>query len=350
MSRDNQSESEMIKILFLAANPKDTDALRLGEEIRQIKERLRLADLRDEFVVEQEWAVRVTDLQGHLLRHRPHIVHFSGHGSKSGQVVLEDQSGNSKPVRSDALKRLFATLKDNVRCVILNACYSEAQAKEIVESIDCVVGMTQAIPDESAILFAASFYQALGYGQNIQKAFDLGCMQIQLPGDGRAAGPALDDRPGHELGAGGATSHQDDIPKLKFAVGVDPATIYFSANSREASVVHPAGGTSTPAGPTEAILASASEAENPARHSSLTSLCAETEEFTERRNSRSRADADSHELSVPIRTDPSPLTAPSQPHIDLFLPNGCWIRVTRGFDEHTLRRLIAVAEQRSCLD
>ena len=72
----------MIKILFLAANPKDTNSLRLGEEVREIKERLRLAELRDEFVVEQEWAVRVTDLQGHLLHHQPHIVHFSGTGAK----------------------------------------------------------------------------------------------------------------------------------------------------------------------------------------------------------------------------------------------------------------------------
>jgi len=42
----------MIKILFLAANPKYTDRLRLDEDVRAIKERLRLADLRDPFVVE----------------------------------------------------------------------------------------------------------------------------------------------------------------------------------------------------------------------------------------------------------------------------------------------------------
>ena len=119
----------MIKILFLAANPRDTDSLRLGEEVRAIKERLRLADLRDQFVVEQEWAVRVTDLQGHLLHHQPHIVHLSGHGSRVGQIILEDQTGHSKPVPPEALKRLFATLKDNVRCVVLNACYLESQAQ-----------------------------------------------------------------------------------------------------------------------------------------------------------------------------------------------------------------------------
>src|SRR4051794_6478161 len=168
------SRAAMIKILFLSANPKDTDRVSLDEEVRAIRERLRMAVHGGQFAVEQEWAVRVADLQGHLLRHQPHIVHFSGHGSRAGEIILEDQAGNRQLVSPAALRRLFATLKDIVRCVVLNACYSESQARGIAESIDCVVGMSKAIGDESAIAFAASFYQALGYGRSIQTAFDLG--------------------------------------------------------------------------------------------------------------------------------------------------------------------------------
>lgn len=36
------------KILFLAVNPVDTERLRLDEEIRDIKNKIRLSDLRDE--------------------------------------------------------------------------------------------------------------------------------------------------------------------------------------------------------------------------------------------------------------------------------------------------------------
>ena len=85
----------MIKILFLAANPLDTNPLRLGEEAREIKERIQLSDLRNEFVFEQEHAVRVADLQRHLLHHQPHIVHFSGHGSTSGKIILENVQGRA---------------------------------------------------------------------------------------------------------------------------------------------------------------------------------------------------------------------------------------------------------------
>jgi hypothetical protein len=139
-----------------------------------------------------------------LLRHQPHIVHFSGHGSgsgatsssttgrnvtlvdssgntsqiNSGAIILEDNNGNSHPVSTKALSNLFALLKDNIRCVVLNACYSEDQAQAIAEHIDVVVGMSTAIGDEAAIVFATAFYQALGYGRSIKTAFDLGVTQL----------------------------------------------------------------------------------------------------------------------------------------------------------------------------
>ncbi len=169
-----------IKILFLAANPEDTVSLRIDKEVREIKQALLQTEFRDKFDLEQEWAVRVSDLQSHLLRHKPDIVHFSGHGSRANEIILEDDFGGSHKVSEQALSQLFAVLKDNIRCVVLNACYSEKQARAIAQHIDCVVGMSQAIGDEAAISFAVAFYQALGYGKNVQTAFELGCVQIHL--------------------------------------------------------------------------------------------------------------------------------------------------------------------------
>ncbi len=53
--------------------------------------------------------------------------------------------------------------------VCLNACYSEKQAHAIAQHIDCVVGMSDAVGDESAVSFSASFYQAL-LGAYVQTA------------------------------------------------------------------------------------------------------------------------------------------------------------------------------------
>ncbi|MCI0690630.1 CHAT domain-containing protein [candidate division KSB1 bacterium] len=179
--KDSQNQSSNpIKILFLAANPQDSVRLRLDEEIRGIKQVLLQAEFRDKFDIEQEWAVRVSDLQGHLLRHQPDIVHFSGHGSAASEIILEDKTGESQTVPTRALEQLFAVLKDNIRCVVLNACYSKKQAQAIAKHIDCVIGMSKAIGDEAAINFAVVFYQALGFGRNVQTAFDLGCVQIDM--------------------------------------------------------------------------------------------------------------------------------------------------------------------------
>jgi hypothetical protein len=193
-------KASKIVILFLAANPEGTDALRLGQEVRTIDERLRLARFRDRFELVQAHAVRVRDIGDALLRYQPHVVHFSGHGSADGNLIFEDETGEPKPVSPKALGATFQALKDNVRCVVLNACWSNQQASAVAKEIDCVVGMSRAISDEAAIDFAAGFYQALGYGRSVQVAFDLGRAQVGLEGLPEAATPRLRTKEGVDAG------------------------------------------------------------------------------------------------------------------------------------------------------
>ena len=122
------------KILILAANPKDTTRLRLDEEVREIKEGLRLAKKRDRFEIEQREAVRIRDLRRALLDCEPQIVHFSGHGEANG-IMVEDETGNSVLVEPEALAGLFDLFSDQVECVLLNACFSESQADAINKHI-----------------------------------------------------------------------------------------------------------------------------------------------------------------------------------------------------------------------
>lgn len=189
--------SPTLKILFFAANPKDTDQLRLDAEVRAIDQSIQLAEFRSRFDFEQHWAVRVEELQYFLMRHKPDVVHFSGHGSNSSELILEDQDGNTKSVPTSALTQLFTLLRDNIKCVVLNACYSEQQAAAIAQSIDCVVGMANSISDEAAIAFASSFYRALAFGKDIKTAFELGKNAINLEGlkqeeTPRLLAPAID--------------------------------------------------------------------------------------------------------------------------------------------------------------
>ena len=77
-----EKDSPVKKILILAANPTNTARLRLSEEVREIDKGLRLSENRAQFDIKQEWAVQLDDLRRALLRHKPHIVHFCGHGKE----------------------------------------------------------------------------------------------------------------------------------------------------------------------------------------------------------------------------------------------------------------------------
>ena len=184
--------SDKVKILFLAANPVDVvTRLRIDEEIREIGQKIRMGTLRDQLELVSEWAVRAGDLQAVLLRHKPDIVHFSGHCSPSSGIILEDEDGNRKVVSKQALADLFRILKDNLRVVVLNACYAKDQAQALTSTIDFTIGMNAAIEDRAAIVFAAHFYQSLAFGRSVEEAFKLAVNQLSLEGINVAHVPEL---------------------------------------------------------------------------------------------------------------------------------------------------------------
>jgi hypothetical protein len=183
--------TDKLIILFLAANPSDTGHLKLDEEARAIDKALRSASLRDSFEMHTFFALRYNDLPEYLLRYSPHIVHFSGHGSHAGEIMLNNERGTHHLVPPKALTNLFATLKDNIRCVVLSACYSDPQARGIAEVIDCVVGLKRAVSDDAARQFACGFYTGLGYGRSVKTAFDLGCNLIAHLGIDQEESPQL---------------------------------------------------------------------------------------------------------------------------------------------------------------
>ncbi|GAA6620517.1 CHAT domain-containing protein [Scytonema sp. NUACC26] len=170
----------MKKILILSANPINTNRLRLSEEVREIRQALKLSDNREAFELIQIEAVRIDDLRRTMLEKKPSIVHFSGHGTGTDGLVLENTSGELQIVSTESLSHLFELFKEQVECVLLNACYSEIQAEAIFQHIDCVIGMTQPIQDDVAIHFSKGFYDALFAGRNYVDAFKFGQNNINL--------------------------------------------------------------------------------------------------------------------------------------------------------------------------
>lgn len=192
--------AEKIRILFLAANPVDARAhLRLDEEARAIRNKLKAGSERESFNLASEWAVRPAHLQEALLMHNPHIVHFSGHGSKNKGITLEDRDGNMKPLTKQALVELFRILKGNIRIVFLNACHSRRQIDSLREVIDFTITVNSTIGDKTAVVFASYFYQALAFGRSVPEAFELAKLQLELVGINESKTPELFVRQGVDV-------------------------------------------------------------------------------------------------------------------------------------------------------
>ena len=193
---------EKIKVLFLAANPRDTDKLQLDEEIRAIHEKIRASEYRDSLELVSAWAVTADDLLQKLNEHKPSVVHISGHGSMTSEIVLVGANGKSNLVTKRAIISLFTALKGNIRVVIFNTCYSQSLSQALSEVIDCTIGMNTSIGDKAAITFASSFYRAIGFGCSILNAFEQAKAALMLEG-----------------------IHEDKTPELITKKGVDPSQI-----------------------------------------------------------------------------------------------------------------------------
>ena len=172
------TDREPTRILILAACPRGTVPLRFDQELRDIQNGLESA--KTSFTVRLHLATRPIDLSREILKFKPNLVHFCGHGDPEFGILLEDESGTPKPVSGEALASLFKLFVDIVRCVVLNCCYSRPQAEAIGQHISFVVGMNDLIGDDAAIAFSVGFYQALGEGRDEVFAFNYGLSRMQL--------------------------------------------------------------------------------------------------------------------------------------------------------------------------
>jgi tetratricopeptide (TPR) repeat protein len=80
------------------------------------------------------------------------------------------------------IAELFRLHSKSIKCIILNGCYSEVQAREIVQHIDFVIGINQDLEHTNVISFLNEFYYHLGSGRTIRDSYDAGYNLLQRQG------------------------------------------------------------------------------------------------------------------------------------------------------------------------
>lgn len=188
------NKRKKIRVLFLAANPEDQTRLDLGREFAKVKEALMRGRYRNAFqLLQPEFEARIGNFAAAIASQRPHIIHFSGHGSESQGLVFESEDRYSRVADEQKLASLFQVLRGPARLVFLNACHTRVQAEILGKKFQYTIGTNGLIPDRDAAEFSSWFYRFLADGATVRGAFVAAKAEV---GDPIAEMCVLKTRPG----------------------------------------------------------------------------------------------------------------------------------------------------------
>lgn len=172
-----QQTTACIRILIMQANPAATVRLETAAEQRNLDAALWAALNRDLFDTPVlAAAARIGDLLPALRRHRPHILHFMGHGDGAGGLLLHAPDDDTvQCLTASALLELLrayqAEASEPLRLVVLAGCETASTAALIGQVVDGAIGMTGDIGDVAVRdIFTPAFYAALGDGRSVANA------------------------------------------------------------------------------------------------------------------------------------------------------------------------------------
>jgi hypothetical protein len=111
------------------------------------------------------------------------------HGAAMGTVastgvVLDGADGRGHVVTPEAFVQALAAAGPQVRLVVLNACFTAPMAEALLAHVDCVVGMSGAVHDDTARSLAIGFLWRPG-----RPAVVASPASSQPDGDGRVDTP-----------------------------------------------------------------------------------------------------------------------------------------------------------------
>jgi CHAT domain-containing protein len=175
---------ETTNVLFVLSNPRGTNGLRLDTEMRAIQESLRLSSQREHIQSRTLPAATANDLRRAMLEETYQIVHLAGHGKHDG-FMLEDDRGQIHLVSQEALAAHFSMHrkdKQALRCVILNACFTFAIGQRIALGVPYAIAMSGPVSDPASIEFSRGFYDAIGAGMEIERAYNEGMSAVRFAG------------------------------------------------------------------------------------------------------------------------------------------------------------------------
>ncbi|MDP9120829.1 MAG: SAVED domain-containing protein [Acidobacteriota bacterium] len=182
-----------LRILVVDCVPADQNRLATEKERRELRAAIENTDVANVTLLTDPDS---SELRRKLLRVRPHILHFIGHGGfdgdhGNGYLCLVGEDDKTERLSADALGQMLHEIP-SLRLVFLNSCrtaqfprrngqdpWMATAAAVLRAGIPAVIAMQFPISDLAAIAFSTAFYQALVEGDPLEAAVAEGRIEIQ---------------------------------------------------------------------------------------------------------------------------------------------------------------------------
>lgn len=178
----NATNTGPIVVAWALSNPGATAHIETGMEVRALDEICR-RNQRERSLKRLD-AARFSDIRTAFLEFNPHILHFSGHATKAGSLILHGDGFEDDEVDRDdfvGLLRILRTIDGSrLRVVFLNACYTWELSPLAKEADVDVIGWTGEVFDFEAIVAVEVFYETYFAKQNTEVAVRLSKQQVAI--------------------------------------------------------------------------------------------------------------------------------------------------------------------------
>ncbi len=175
--------------------------LRLEEELRAIDDALQRSRQRQLYAPRMCPAVTFAKVLHELDDHEPTFVHFSGHGVRSGELILKGERSEELFVPPERIAELLEVLPKRPTLVTFATCHSRALAEAAAQHAEFAIGFDGEIDDESAPLFSATLYERLASREEVDvaRAFRLAVIACRVEGHGTVELARLFEYPGRAV-------------------------------------------------------------------------------------------------------------------------------------------------------
>ncbi|MEM9292362.1 MAG: CHAT domain-containing protein [Acidobacteriota bacterium] len=174
------SRSKPLRILMMTSEPENLPELQLEEALRTLRRCIQRTPAMRRVDIEISLAARVADLLSEFNLHEPHVFHFLGHGGRWETLLFQNPDQKKREVSSEGLEALIELFRDDLQLVYLDSCYSQYVAERIIEHVPCALGMRKQISNHAATIFGQAFYEALGSGRSVRRAYAHGLAALKL--------------------------------------------------------------------------------------------------------------------------------------------------------------------------